>query len=146
MRVAGSIGFATSPVEGSFAPADGSWLLQPAPPEAPRPTDFVGGGNPFIIYLRIASSSDWMVVQRRHARALNRWLAIINALLVARLSGPPRFTTKHWVLRMEGDNPTAVWAQDWYTIPGFVPYPDGMPAAAARVDVVPRHEYYGLAA
>jgi hypothetical protein len=144
LRIVAEVGFSTSPVEGSFEPVDGSWLLQPAPPEAPRPSDSAGGGNPFIVYLRIPASDDFMVLQRRRAQAFARWLEVMNALLVGGLSGAPRFTTKHWVREDVSGKSAAVWAQDWYSIPGFTAFPSELPQALTPVASVPDAEYYGL--
>lgn len=137
----------------SAVPTDGAWRygglfqLVPPPPNAPRPP-FLIGDHPLVLEVRVRRSANFMTMNLRTARELNKVSLLLGLILRHGLTLPPRSARRHWVYLVDQEQPElklhSEFLQVGYNIDEFQLEAQGFSDGLPDCPIIHSDAYYKL--
>jgi hypothetical protein len=139
--------FSLRRVEGWYRCRD-DFLIRPAPPQAPRPSEEYAQ-HPWILEFSFVDSSQFQLRNLRIQRRGYELALVLHLVLRGQIDRAGNNARKHWVYMPNADGSPgisyAAWVQEGYLIPDFSPYADEFSdvSSDAPLEETPTDDYYG---
>lgn len=139
--VAANVFFSTSPVKGSFRCCEPELQFLSAPDSAPCPPQIVGE-HPFVVEFPCIRSPDVMITAGRLKANVKQWSHILNVVLAETITRLSHTGRRSWVLTSEDTPNNVMYAQHFYSIPGFRTRREDFSPALDSIKEIPHDDYY----